>query len=56
MAMRIVVVLPAPLEPQKPNIDPGATVKPTPSSTWLSPKLLCSPSNSSTGSSVVTGC
>src|SRR3954468_12527268 len=48
MAMRIVVVLPAPLEPQKPNIDPGATVKPTPSSTWLSPKLLCNPSNSST--------
>ena len=51
MAIRIVVVLPAPLEPQKPNIEPGATVKPTPSSTWLSPKLLCSPSNSSTGSS-----
>jgi hypothetical protein len=35
--MRIVVVLPAPLAPQKPNIDPGATEKPTPSSTWLSP-------------------
>src|SRR4051795_4640699 len=48
IAIRIVVVLPAPLDPQKPNIDPGATVKPTPSSTWLSPKLLCSPSNSST--------
>src|SRR3954468_11642260 len=48
MAMRIVVVLPAPLEPQNPNIDPGATVKPTPSSTWLSPKLLSNPSNSST--------
>src|SRR3954462_272038 len=48
MAMRIVVVLPAPLDPQNPNIDPGATVKPTPSSTWLSPKLLWSPSNSST--------
>src|SRR3954451_2191527 len=48
MAMRIVVVLPAPLDPQNPKIDPGATVKPTPSSTWLSPKLLWSPSNSST--------
>src|SRR3954463_128598 len=48
MAMRIVVVLPAPLDPQNPNIDPGATMKPTPSSTWLSPKLLWSPSNSST--------
>src|SRR3954466_2573958 len=48
IAIRIVVVFPAPLDPQKPNIDPGATVKPTPSSTWLSPKLLCSPSNSST--------
>src|SRR3954454_17880344 len=47
-AIRMVVVLPAPLDPQNPNIDPGATVKPTPSSTWLSPKLLCSPSNSST--------
>ena len=56
MAMRIVVVLPAPLDPQKPNIEPGATVKPTPSSTWLSPKVLCSPSNSSTGSPVVAGC
>ena len=53
MAIRIVVVLPAPLEPQKPNIEPGATLKPTPSSTWLSPKLLCSPSNSSTDSPVV---
>src|SRR3954465_3562846 len=48
MAMRIVVVLPAPLDPQNPNIDPGATGKPTPSSPWLSPKLLWSPSNSST--------
>src|SRR3712207_5716074 len=48
MAMRMVVVFPAPLDPQKPNIDPGATVKPTPSSTRLSPKLLWSPSNSST--------
>src|SRR6476619_1921081 len=48
MAMRIVVVLPAPLDPQKPNIEPGATVNPTPSSTRFSPKLLCSPSNSST--------
>ena len=28
-AMRIVVVLPAPLAPKKPNIDPGATAKPT---------------------------
>src|SRR3954447_19879668 len=56
MAIRIVVVFPAPLDPQKPNIDPGATVKPTPSSTWLSPKLLCSPSNSSTCSPAVTGC
>src|SRR3954468_15745504 len=54
--MRIVVVLPAPLEPQNPNIDPGATVNPTPSSTWLSPKLLCSPSNSSTRSSLVGCC
>src|SRR3954470_22506168 len=48
IAMRMVVVLPAPLDPQKPNIDPGATVNPTPSSTRMSPKLLCSPSNSST--------
>src|SRR3954451_67481 len=48
IAMRIVVVLPAPFEPQNPNIEPGATTNPTPSSTWLSPKLLCSPSNSST--------
>src|SRR3954453_15800284 len=55
-AIRIVVVLPAPLEPQNPNIDPGATVNPTPSSTWLSPKLLCSPSNSSTRSSLVGCC
>src|SRR3954469_25112719 len=55
MAMRIVVVLPAPLDPQNPNIDPGATVKPTPSSTWLSPKLLWSPSNSSTCPPYVEG-
>src|SRR5688572_24714334 len=48
IAMRIVVVLPAPFDPQKPNMEPGATVKPTPSSTRLSPKLLWSPSNSST--------
>ena len=48
MAIRIVVVLPAPFEPQKPNIAPGATAKPTPSSTRLAPKLLCNPSNSST--------
>src|SRR3954471_10945647 len=48
IAMRMVVVLPAPLDPQKPSIDPGATVNPTPSSTRMSPKLLCSPSNSST--------
>src|SRR4051794_16278045 len=48
MAIRIVVVLPAPFAPQKPNIDPGATAKVTPSSTRLSPNLLYSPSNSST--------
>ena len=52
MAMRMVVVLPAPLEPQNPNIVPGATLKPTPSSTWLLPKLLCNPSNSSTSRTV----
>jgi hypothetical protein len=48
MAIRIVVVLPAPLEPQNPNIDPGATAKLTPSRTWFAPKLLRSSSNSST--------
>jgi DNA polymerase len=48
MAMRIVVVFPAPLDPQNPNIEPGATAKPTPSRTRTVPKLLCSPSNSST--------
>src|SRR3954471_21101728 len=48
MAMRIVVVLPAPLDPQKPNIEPGATANATPSSTELAPKLLCRSSNSST--------
>src|SRR5829696_7372337 len=48
IAIRIDVVLPAPLEPQKPNMDPGVTEKVTPSSTRLSPKLLWSPSNSST--------
>ena len=37
IAMRIVVVFPAPFAPQNPNIEPGATVKPTPSRTWLSP-------------------
>ena len=37
MMMRMVVVLPAPLGPTKPNIWPGSTANETPSSATRSP-------------------
>ena len=37
MTIRIVVVLPAPLGPTKPNICPGSTANETPSSATRSP-------------------
>ncbi|GAA4959876.1 hypothetical protein GCM10023205_23700 [Yinghuangia aomiensis] len=46
--MRIVVVLPAPLVPTKPNICPGATENDSPRNTVLSPKRFASRSSSST--------
>ena len=41
MMIRMVVVLPAPFAPTKPNISPGRTVNDTPSSArFAAPKLL----------------
>src|SRR4051794_23100496 len=47
LAMRIVVLLPAPVDPRNPVIDPGATVSPPPTSAWLSPKLVWARASSS---------
>jgi hypothetical protein len=45
--MRIVVVLPAPLLPTKPNTSPGRTAKATPSSAWTVPNRFDMPPMSS---------
>src|SRR5437588_5883951 len=39
-SMLIVVVLPAPLGPRKPNTSPGATSNSTPRTAWMSPNRL----------------
>src|SRR5690606_9755701 len=44
MTMRMVVVLPAPFAPTKPNISPGRTVRETPSSATFSPYRFLSSS------------
>jgi hypothetical protein len=51
----MVVVLPAPFGPTKPNIWPGATEKDTPSSAVMSPKRRVRPESSSTLSVVASG-
>jgi hypothetical protein len=45
--MRIVVDLPAPLLPTKPNTSPGRTAKATPSSAWTVPNRFDMPPMSS---------
>ena len=47
MAIRIVVVLPAPFAPTNPNIWPGRTVNDTESNATIWPYRLCTASNSS---------
>src|SRR5690606_2487691 len=48
-SMLIVVVLPAPLGPRKPNTSPGATSKSTPLTASTCPKLLRSPLTDTAG-------
>ena len=42
--MRIVVVLPAPFAPRKPNTSPAGIDRETPSRAWTSPNRLRRPS------------
>ena len=42
--MRTTVVLPAPFGPSSPQMLPGATTRSKPSTAWVSPKRLRSPS------------
>src|SRR5258708_6827577 len=51
--MLIVVVLPAPLGPRKPNTSPGATSNSTPRTASISPKLLASPLTSIAASDIL---
>src|SRR5271167_35656 len=51
----IVVVLPAPLGPKKPNISPGATAKLMPSTAVASPKRLVRRSTTTSGGSILFG-
>src|SRR5947209_5115883 len=51
--MRMVVVLPAPFGPTKPNISPAGTLKSTPWSAALPAYLLCRPWTSITAASLV---
>src|SRR5687768_1956904 len=53
MSMRIVVVLPAPLLPRMPKIDPRGTAKETPVTAVNSPKRLVTSSKRTTGSAGV---